>query len=507
MEALLDRLFGDAAFTATEYNVLAHLLNHPNTTVTQAQLLSAVWGYQEGVKTRTLSTTMDRIRKKISGHVIDIHTVWGKGFCLDTTALRSTDLHGIVTWIVEQDPVVWSTRYYNSQTTLLDHLKVPLPTMLSGWCAHDVWDDAFVEILGRETLQQRGHIFLQQLCAQETLSLQNVRMLKRLVRHVPLDEQALTCLGDWSTSSISPTQLVDILDTATTTTPHQEGLRLSLLAMACAMTNQHIRAAQLFDQLLADTDYTPDVMSIIKQRCAWSNYIGGQYDRAIDMATQALQLAERDSLRRQCQVNLGQMYADCRNPKAPTLLLRAMETTTQSTQNAHIRHRAQLALSTYYIHTNQPTLAEDTVNRISKAALHPNNHISYIITQAQLALLRGDMTGDRWLRHHMGGISEGAQHMFDFLHALFQSQRPHFQRALMRKHVHAPPRGPWSHIRTLTALCALDDAPSWTLTPPVDAQLTALRAKYQRGECSLIDCYFEFASQPLKTFIIQPAQT
>lgn len=51
--------------TPTEATLIAHLAAAPGMPVPRGELLSEVWGYREGVRTRTIDTTMRRLRRKI----------------------------------------------------------------------------------------------------------------------------------------------------------------------------------------------------------------------------------------------------------------------------------------------------------------------------------------------------------------------------------------------------------------------------------------------------------
>lgn len=51
--------------TTREFDVLRHLWEHRNGTVTRDQLLSAVWGYDDTISTRTVDNFILRLRQKV----------------------------------------------------------------------------------------------------------------------------------------------------------------------------------------------------------------------------------------------------------------------------------------------------------------------------------------------------------------------------------------------------------------------------------------------------------
>jgi DNA-binding response OmpR family regulator len=69
------------ALTRKEYDLLALLAHNAGEIVTRDALLRQVWGYSEGVKTRTLDVHIRRVRKKL-GPFSDqyIETIFGVGY-------------------------------------------------------------------------------------------------------------------------------------------------------------------------------------------------------------------------------------------------------------------------------------------------------------------------------------------------------------------------------------------------------------------------------------------
>jgi DNA-binding response OmpR family regulator len=72
---------GDAPveLTATEFDLLAHLLRHPGRVYTREQLLAAVWGYEAAAGTRTVDVHVAQLRAKL-GAASPIRTVRGVGY-------------------------------------------------------------------------------------------------------------------------------------------------------------------------------------------------------------------------------------------------------------------------------------------------------------------------------------------------------------------------------------------------------------------------------------------
>jgi DNA-binding response OmpR family regulator len=69
----------DVDLTATEFDLLAHLLAHPDRVFSREQLLSAVWGYASPAGTRTVDVHVAAVRAKL-GTSSPIRTVRGVGY-------------------------------------------------------------------------------------------------------------------------------------------------------------------------------------------------------------------------------------------------------------------------------------------------------------------------------------------------------------------------------------------------------------------------------------------
>jgi DNA-binding response OmpR family regulator len=65
--------------TATEFDLLAHLMQHPGRVYTREHLLSEVWGYAAVVGTRTVDVHVAQVRAKL-GDASPIRTVRGVGY-------------------------------------------------------------------------------------------------------------------------------------------------------------------------------------------------------------------------------------------------------------------------------------------------------------------------------------------------------------------------------------------------------------------------------------------
>lgn len=66
-------------FTATEFDLLAHLMARPGKVISREQLLSEVWGYAAYVSHRTVDTHIAQVRAKLGEHSF-IRTVRGVGY-------------------------------------------------------------------------------------------------------------------------------------------------------------------------------------------------------------------------------------------------------------------------------------------------------------------------------------------------------------------------------------------------------------------------------------------
>lgn len=70
--------------TATEFDLLAHLMARPGRVITREQLLSEVWGYAAYVSHRTVDTHIAQVRAKL-GEASFIRTVRGVGYSAEAS--------------------------------------------------------------------------------------------------------------------------------------------------------------------------------------------------------------------------------------------------------------------------------------------------------------------------------------------------------------------------------------------------------------------------------------
>jgi DNA-binding response OmpR family regulator len=71
------------ALTATEFDLLAHLLGRPGRVFTREELLAAVWGYASHAGTRTVDVHVAQVRAKLGEAATLIRTVRGVGYSVD----------------------------------------------------------------------------------------------------------------------------------------------------------------------------------------------------------------------------------------------------------------------------------------------------------------------------------------------------------------------------------------------------------------------------------------
>ncbi|GLY06044.1 DNA-binding response regulator [Actinoplanes sp. NBRC 101535] len=69
--------------TATEFDLLAHLLGRPGRVFTREELLAAVWGYASHAGTRTVDVHVAQVRAKLGEASAVIRTVRGVGYTAD----------------------------------------------------------------------------------------------------------------------------------------------------------------------------------------------------------------------------------------------------------------------------------------------------------------------------------------------------------------------------------------------------------------------------------------
>jgi two-component system alkaline phosphatase synthesis response regulator PhoP len=66
--------------TRLEFDLLAHLLKHPDRAFKRDELLAAVWNYPGNVETRTLDKHVESLRRKVGSCAAMIQTVHGVGY-------------------------------------------------------------------------------------------------------------------------------------------------------------------------------------------------------------------------------------------------------------------------------------------------------------------------------------------------------------------------------------------------------------------------------------------
>jgi DNA-binding response OmpR family regulator len=69
--------------TAKEFDLLWFLASHPRRAFSRDQLMSRVWGYHDGLDTRTVTVHVRRLREKIEldpGQPRHLETIWGVGY-------------------------------------------------------------------------------------------------------------------------------------------------------------------------------------------------------------------------------------------------------------------------------------------------------------------------------------------------------------------------------------------------------------------------------------------
>jgi len=78
----------DVDLTATEFDLLAHLMRSPGRVFSREQLLSEVWGYAAVVGTRTVDVHVAQVRAKL-GDASPVRTVRGVGYSADERRMGS----------------------------------------------------------------------------------------------------------------------------------------------------------------------------------------------------------------------------------------------------------------------------------------------------------------------------------------------------------------------------------------------------------------------------------
>jgi DNA-binding response OmpR family regulator len=80
----------DVALTATEFELLVHLVRRPGRVYEREQLLSQVWGYEAAAGTRTVDVHVAQLRAKL-GPASPIRTVRGVGYSAEPPSASSID--------------------------------------------------------------------------------------------------------------------------------------------------------------------------------------------------------------------------------------------------------------------------------------------------------------------------------------------------------------------------------------------------------------------------------
>lgn len=78
----------ETALTATEFDLLEHLMASPTRVYTRAQLLRQVWGYDSPAGQRTVDVHVAQVRAKLGDHDI-IRTVRGVGYSAQAPRVRT----------------------------------------------------------------------------------------------------------------------------------------------------------------------------------------------------------------------------------------------------------------------------------------------------------------------------------------------------------------------------------------------------------------------------------
>jgi len=74
---------GEVALTATEFDLLAYLMERPGRVITRDVLLEEVWGYAAVVGTRTVDVHIAQVRSKLGG-ASPLRTVRGVGYAAES---------------------------------------------------------------------------------------------------------------------------------------------------------------------------------------------------------------------------------------------------------------------------------------------------------------------------------------------------------------------------------------------------------------------------------------
>ena len=70
--------------TTKEARLLQFLAENPGRIFSRDSLLKMIWGYADGVTSRTVDVHIQRLRKKLRGNrALTIHTIFGRGYVLE----------------------------------------------------------------------------------------------------------------------------------------------------------------------------------------------------------------------------------------------------------------------------------------------------------------------------------------------------------------------------------------------------------------------------------------
>jgi len=70
--------------TTKEAQLLQFLAENPGRIFSRDSLLKIVWGYADGVVSRTVDIHIQRLRRKLKGNLAtEIHTIFGRGYVLE----------------------------------------------------------------------------------------------------------------------------------------------------------------------------------------------------------------------------------------------------------------------------------------------------------------------------------------------------------------------------------------------------------------------------------------
>ena len=72
-----------AVFVAAAFSLLWFLASHPRHVFSRDQIMSRVWGYDDGIDTGTVTVHVRRVREKIEDDPSEprhLETIWGVGY-------------------------------------------------------------------------------------------------------------------------------------------------------------------------------------------------------------------------------------------------------------------------------------------------------------------------------------------------------------------------------------------------------------------------------------------